>query len=222
MCKKLLSHPVIKLIVFSFIFLNFYCIDKKRGSFFPLFASSASPYTPEDLGLPPEPVVFNNVSLPVISNKEAEAMEDMLSEMEDLGLMSDIALKSQSVEAWKTIQFAPYNDHEIDDKIYREALGETVPEKVAGTKEQLLTKESEAADEFFNKIKTDFPTLTTEELINLRIKLTLSLIMIRFQMDYGDKEKGIPEEFLKMTQTKTVAMRASISEELILRGVTNL
>ncbi|XDD47899.1 hypothetical protein AB3N60_07435 [Leptospira sp. WS39.C2] len=145
-----------------------------------------------------------------------------MKDMDDLGLMTDVALKQQSIEAWKNIQFAPMTNQEINDKIYKESVGVAVETKVAGNIEDLLAKESLQAEEFFHKVETDFPKLSIEDLITKRKKLILSLIMIRLKMDFGDKTKGIPWEFLKMIQTKTVSHRKKVAEEIINRGIKSL
>lgn len=198
------------------------CINKNSSSFFPFLPASASSYSYEDLGLPSQPETYNQVTLPLISNSESEAIEDLMKDMDELGLMTDVALKQQSIEAWKNIQYAPMTNHDIDDKIYKESVGLSVTTKTAGNYAELLAKESKQADDFFNKVEADFPKLSIEDLITIRKKLTLSLIMIRLQMDFGDKTNGIPLEFLKMVQTKTVAHRKKVSEEIINRGVKSL
>lgn len=176
----------------------------------------------EDLGLPPVTETTQSPTLPVISKNESDAIESFLKEMADLDLMTDVSLKKMSVEAWETIRFSPMSDYEIDDKIYREMLGENVPIKVVSSTSELLQKESNHADAFFERIENDFPNLSIENLISLREKLTISLITIRLQLDYRDETDGIPDEFLIMTRTKTVAFRQKVNEELLKRGVTNL
>ncbi|MGV3667519.1 MAG: hypothetical protein ACO1NV_15420 [Leptospira bouyouniensis] len=111
---------------------------------------------------------------------------------------------------------------EIDDKIYKGSVGLSVSTKFTGNNEELIVKESQQADNFFNKVEAEFPKLTTEDLMTKRKKLTLSFIVIRLQIDFGDKTNGIPLEFLKMIQTKTVAHRKKVSEEIINRGVKSL
>ena len=64
--------------------------------------------------------------------------------------------------------------------------------------------------------------MTDEQLINLRLKLTISLVVIRMQLDYRDVENGIPEEILLMVRKKTLELRIRINEELIKRGVTKI
>lgn len=198
------------------------CINKNSSSLFPFLPASASSYSYEDLGLPSQPETYNQVTLPLISNSESEAIEDLMKDMDDLGLMTDVALKQQSIEAWKNIQYSPMTNHDIDDKIYKESVGLSVNAKVAGNNAELLAKESQQADDFFNKVEADFPKFSNEDLITIRKKLTLSLIMIRLQMDFGDKTNGIPLEFLKMVQTKTVTHRKKVTEEIINRGVKSL
>lgn len=136
--------------------------------------------------------------------------------------MTDVTLKQWSIEAWKNIQYAPMTNCEIDDKIYKGSVGLSVSTKFTGNNEELIVKESQQADNFFNKVEAEFPKLTTEDLITIRKKLTLSFIVIRLQIDFGDKTNGIPLEFLKMIQTKTVAHRKKVSEEIINRGVKSL
>ncbi|NCS94318.1 MAG: hypothetical protein GW761_11005 [Leptospira sp.] len=217
----------IKTIIFLFIcFTSIYfklgCIIPNNSNTLPIIAQGIQAYTPESLGLPPEETNSTRASLPVISENEALAMEKFLQGLEDLDQMTDVALKQQSIEAWKTIQFAEMTDFELNDKIFREMKGETIPDKVAGTNAELLAKESNSADEFFNSIADSFPELSNEELIDIRIQLTVALVLIRLQIDFGDDEIGIPEEFLTMVRTKNVALRQKITNELIARGVTTL
>ncbi len=202
------------------IFIN--CINPNNSTVLPITAGGMQPYTPESLGLPPNESSASRASLPVISANEAKAMESFLQGMQDLDLMTDVALKKQSVEAWKTIQFAPSTDEELNEKIFREMQGETVPEKVAGSKAELLDKESNAADRFFGAVASSLPELTNQELIDMRIQLTVALILIRLQIDFGDDVNGIPEEFLVMVRTKNVALRQKITQELIKRGVKEI
>lgn len=198
------------------------CYKKGSASFLPLFAGDTKPYTYADLGLPVKIEDTKQASLPIISVEESEAIEIFLKEPSDQEILTDVGMKVQSVQGWKTIQFAKPSDNEIDDKIYRESIGQTDPEKVVGSKEELLATESAAADQFFGRIEADFPLLSINDLINIRKRLTLSLIVIRLEIDYGDRASGIPVEFLTMTRTKTVALRGKITEELLKRGVTKL
>jgi len=46
--------------------------------------------------------------------------------------------------------------------------------------------------------------------------------MIRFVIDYGDPDNGIPMAFLVMAREKAVAIRQKVNEELIARGVNQL
>lgn len=212
--------PFLFLILLLNLLVN--CINPNNSSVLPISATGIQAYTPESLGLPTEDNSTSTASLPVISKNEAKAMENFLKGMQDLDLMTDVALKQQSIEAWKTIQFSPYSDEEMNGKIVREMRGETIPDKVAGTKEELLVKESNAADAFFGAVVTSFPELTTQELIDIRTQLTVALVLIRLQIDYGDDVQGIPEEFLVMVRTKNVALRQKITQELMARGVKEI
>lgn len=210
--------------LFLILILNYLvnCINPNNSSVLPITANGIQAYTPESLGISPEDNTTSTASLPVISKNEAKAMEQFLKGMQDLDLMTDVALKTQSIEAWKTIQFAPYSDEEMNGKIYREMRGETIPDKVAGSKAELLAKESKAADDFFNGVASSFPELTNQELIDIRTQLTVALVLIRLQIDFGDDVQGIPEEFLVMVRTKNVAIRQKITQELIARGVKEI
>ncbi len=220
--KTRIKTRVFLLICFTSIYFTLGCIIPNNSNTLPIIAQGIQAYTPESLGLPPEEVNPTRASLPVISENEANAMEKFLQGMQDLDQMTDVALKNQSIETWKTIQFVELSDNELNDKIFREFRGETVPDKVAGSNAELLAKESKSADAFFNGIYDSFPELSNEELINIRIQLTVALALIRLQIDFGDDEKGIPEEFLIMVRTKNVALRQKITQELISRGVTTL
>ncbi|MCT8332347.1 hypothetical protein NUH30_01560 [Leptospira sp. 85282-16] len=206
-----------------FITFHFFsCINKNKSPIIPFLPASASAYSYEDIGLPSQPEEYKQVTLPLISNAESEAIENLMKNMDDLGLMTDVSLKQQSVEAWKNIQYSPMSNDEINNKINKESIGLQVNPKVAGTNAELLERESLQATNFFNKVEADFPNFSNEELISIRKKLTTSLIMIRLQMDFGDKTDGVPMEFLKMIQVKTVAHRKKVTEEIINRGVKSL
>lgn len=211
--------PLVALIYIAF-FYN--CIDKGSANFLPVFLGGTKPYIYEDLGLPASPEEPGQASLPIISAEESEAIEALLKELSEFEILTDVGMKKQSVEGWKTIQFAKPSDKEIDDKIYRESIGQNVPDKVAGTKEELIAKESQEADQFFGRIESDFPLYSIDDLINVRKRLTLSLIMIRLEIDFGDRNSGIPIDLLTIIRTKTVALRQKVSEELLKRGVTKL
>jgi len=220
--KSRIKTRAFLLIGISIVYSTLGCIIPNDSNMLPIIAQGIQAYTPESLGLPPEEANSTRASLPIISENEALAMEKFLQGLEDLDQMTDVALKQQSIEAWKTIQFAEMTDFELNDKIFREMKGETIPDKVAGTNAELLAKESNSADEFFNSIADSFPELSNEELIDIRIQLTVALVLIRLQIDFGDDEIGIPEEFLTMVRTKNVALRQKITNELIARGVTTL
>ncbi|MCE9501574.1 MAG: hypothetical protein K8R21_13900 [Leptospira sp.] len=211
-----------KIFSFAILLLLTACIVPKSSKLFPLLPSGVKPYTAEAIGITPPAAAAEQAALPMISDAESQAMKDFLTEMQDLDLMSDQAWQKLSVEAWKTIQFSPLTDNELDSKIFREMRGETIPDKIAGSNAELLAKESKSADDFFGRIKNDFPVLSNQDLINIRKKLTVSLVAIRLQMDFGDDANGIPDDFLQMIREKTVALRMKISEELLKRGVTSI
>lgn len=171
------------------------CIDKKFPNILALFASGTKPYIYEDIGLPSVENDSVQASLPIISHDESEAIEAMLKEL---------------------------SDYEIDDKIYRESIGQIVPDKVAGSSQELIAKELAEVDNFFGKVESDFPILSIYDLVNVRKRLTLSLIVIRLEIDYGDRNSGIPEDLLKGIRVKTVALRQKVTQELLRRGVTKI
>ncbi len=171
------------------------CIDKKFPNILALFASGTKPYLYEDIGLPSVENDSVQASLPIISHDESEAIEAMLKE---------------------------FSDYEIDDKIYRESIGQIVPDKVAGSSQELIAKELAEVDNFFGKVESDFPILSIYDLVNVRKRLTLSLIVIRLEIDYGDRNSGIPEDLLKGIRVKTVALRQKLTQELLRRGVTKI
>lgn len=209
----------------TFIFIigmNLHCFKPYNSGFLPIGAQGLEPYTSEDLGIPIEEENSSTASLPIISAKEGEAIGEFLQGLDDMGIMTDVGLKTQSVEAWKTIRFSAFSNDEMNDKIFREMRGEIVPDKIAGTNAELMVKESNAADEFFGGIEAAFPELSEQELIDVRTQLTVALVILRLQIDFGDKVNGMPEEFLVMIRTKNVALRQKITQELILRGVTEL
>lgn len=220
MLNKALVKKHLKTIILFALVVN--CINKENANFLPIFAGGTKPYTYEDLGLQPFEEDSRQASLPIISQEESEAIEALLKELSEFEILSDVGMKLQSVEGWKTIQFAKPTNYEIDDKIYRESIGQTVPDKVAGTKDELIARESAEADQFFGRIESNFPILSIDNLVNLRKRLTLSLIMIRLEIDFGDRNAGIPIELLTMIRIKTVALRQKVTAELLKRGVTKL
>ena len=77
----------------------------------------------------------------------------------------------------------------------------------------MLAQQTAAADAFFNRVAGDLPELPKEQLVILRLRLTISLVTIRLSLDHGDKENGLPDEILIMIREKTAVARKKISKE---------
>jgi len=207
------------------------CIDSAKGNnsamnFFSFLslggAKAVVPYTPEDFGIPTPQEGSALATLPAISENEREVIREMLEDMNATGLL-DTKFTYEATRTSRDLLFnRPLSHQELLDKVDAEIKGGSYPTPTYGTEAEILQKESQAADEFFGRVASDLPKMTVEQLIKVRENFTLSLVMIRFVIDYGDPDNGIPMPFLVMAREKAVAIRQKVNEELIRRGVNHL
>jgi hypothetical protein len=201
------------------------CINKSDSKTLPLILGEVKPYTPADIGLTgPDPSEnAAQAALPVISERERKAIGEMLEYMAQNEMMTDTYWHTSS-RAAKTVLFVePFSDSALENEIDSRFDGGSFPEGgPPASLETVLARESKNADDFFNRVLNDFPKISDEQLIQLRLKLTLSLVMIRLQRDYPDQTNGVPDEILIMVKEKTVVFRNKINDELIRRGVTSI
>jgi hypothetical protein len=199
------------------------CINKSDSKTPPLIPGEVKPYSPADIGLTgPDPSDNTaQAALPVISEGERKAIYNALMEMEQMGMMNEEFLQKSSKAAYDTMKFQPLSDSELDTKIDNEMNGITTPPKAVRSNAEILARESAEGDRFFARFTNDLPNLTNQQLIDTRKNLTVTLAMIRLQMDHNGPD-GLPEEFYLMAKTKTINLRQKITEELIRRGVTSI
>ncbi|MCB1194378.1 MAG: hypothetical protein KDK90_28355, partial [Leptospiraceae bacterium] len=190
-----------------------------------LLGSKAEPYTYEDIGLTPEnqaPEGQKEPSIPLMSDRERTAIKSYVMEMEDMDMMTEGHWKETSREAMRALSEIQYTDDEINNHLNDFLANQVpIPEPPRKTKEEVLRRETAAADRYYNGIKEEFPDLSNEQLIQIRIHLTLALVLIRFQQDYNDPD-GLTPEILDMAKNKAVKFRQEINTELVKRGVTSL
>ncbi|EMJ52913.1 putative lipoprotein [Leptospira interrogans serovar Valbuzzi str. Duyster] len=198
------------------------CIKPSSGKFPPLFLSSVTPYTPADLGIE-TPVADSPLeTLPAISDKERESIEEAFRLMNENGQLDQKFVKESSIASRDLLFNRPLSDAELEAKVEAELKGQSYPTPTYGTEQQILLQESQAADVFYDRVETDLPNMTVPQLIKVRENFTLSLVMIRFMIDYGNTPNGIPASFLIMAREKAVAIRQKVNLELIKRGVKSL
>ncbi|WP_425268657.1 LA_3478 family PerA/PerB upregulated protein [Leptospira brenneri] len=219
------TNPVLNLknvvlLLFIVFFIN--CIESNSGKVPPLITANVTPYTPGDLGIPTPPADSPLATLPAISNNERAAIEETFQMMAENGQLDQKFVKESSVASRNLLMNRPLTDAELEARVEAELKGQSYPVPTYGSEQAVLQKESEAADAFYGRIASDLPTLTVPELVKVRENFTLSLVMIRFMIDYGTTDNGIPTSFLIMAREKAVAIRQKVNEELIKRGVTTL
>lgn len=198
------------------------CIKPNSGKLPSLFAAAVTPYSPADLGIPTPPPGSPLATLPAISDNERAAIEETLKMMNENGQLDQKFVKESSMASRDVLFNRPLSDTELEAKVEAELKGESYPVPTYGTEQQILQTESQAADAFYGRIAGDLKTMTVPELIKVRENFTLSLVMIRFMMDYGNTPNGIPTSFLIMSREKAVTIRQKVNEELVKRGVTSI
>ena len=157
----------------------------------------------------------------MISDGERQAIYTTLKEMDLAGMMTKEFISKSSREAYESMKFQSLTDNELEARIDGELNGISYSPKPPISDAQILARESAEGDRFYKMFIDDFPNLTNEELVDMRLKLTISLVMIRLQMDYNGSD-GLPKDFYEMAKVKTVTTRNKITQELIRRGVTRL
>jgi hypothetical protein len=223
-----------KSLTFVSLFLTIYfvgCIDSAKGNksamnFFSFLslggAKAVVPYTPEDFGIPTPTEGSALATLPAISENERAVIQEMLEDMNANGHL-DTKFTYEATRTSRDLLFnRPLSHQELLDKVDAEIKGGSYPTPTYGSEAEILQKESQAADAFYGRVASDLPSMTVEQLIKVRENFTLSLVMIRFVIDYGDPNNGIPMPFLVMAREKAVAIRQKVNEELIARGVNHL
>ncbi|EMK23776.1 hypothetical protein [Leptospira kirschneri] len=198
------------------------CIKPGSGKFPPLFLSSVTPYTPADLGIETPAAGSPLATLPAISDKERESIEEAFRLMNENGQLDQKFVKESSMASRELLFNRPLSDTELEAKVEAELKGESYPTPTYGAEQQILLQESQAADVFYGRVEADLPNMTVPQLIKVRENFTLSLVMIRFMIDYGNTPNGIPTSFLIMAREKAVAIRQKVNLELIKRDVKSL
>ncbi|EMY78595.1 hypothetical protein LEP1GSC060_3957 [Leptospira weilii serovar Ranarum str. ICFT] len=214
---------IIKYSVFI-IFLTAFvdCIKPNSGKAPPLFASNVTPYTPADLGIDTPPADSPLSTLPAISDSERNAIEEAFRLMNENGQLDQKFVKESSMASREMFFNRPLTDTELEAKVETELKGQSYPTSTHGTEQQILLQESQAADVFYGKVENDLPNMTVPQLVKVRENFTLSLVMIRFIIDYGNTPDGVPISFLVMAREKAVAIRQKVNLELIKRDVKSL
>ncbi|RHX91383.1 hypothetical protein DLM76_16765 [Leptospira yasudae] len=218
--KNILKFKYIIFIIFLSSATN--CIKSNSGKVPPLFTANVTPYTPENLGIPTPPAGSPLATLPAISDNERAAIEESFRTMNENGQLDQKFVKESSAASKEVLFNRELTDAELEAKVDAELKGQSYNVSVASTEQQVLQRESLAADAFYGRIEGDLKNMTVPQLIKVRENFTLSLVMIRFMIDYGNTPNGIPISILNMSRTKAVAIRQKVNEELIKRGVTSL
>ncbi|MCG6169997.1 LA_3478 family PerA/PerB upregulated protein [Leptospira sanjuanensis] len=217
-----LKYSIFIIFIIVCSFATAACIKPGSGKLPPLFASNVTPYSPSDLGIPTPTPDSPLATLPAISDNERASIEEAFRMMNENGQLDQKFVKESSMASKDVLFNRPLSDSELEAKVEAELKGQSVPTPTYGTEQQILQQESQAADVFYGKVANDLPGMTVPQLIKVRENFTLSLVMIRFMMDYGDPATGIPTSFLIMAREKAVAIRQKVNLELIKRGVKNL
>lgn len=218
--QYILKLKYIAFIIFLSVAAN--CIKSNSGKLPPLFNANVTPYTPEDLGIPTPPPGSPLATLPAISDNERAAIEESFRMMNENGQLDQKFVQESSIASKDVLFNRELTDAELEAKVETEIKGQSYNVSVASTEQQVLQRESLAADAFYGRIESDLKNMTVPQLIKVRENFTLSLVMIRFMIDYGSNANGIPISILNMSRTKAVAIRQKVNEELIRRGVTSL
>ncbi|PJZ57315.1 LA_3478 family PerA/PerB upregulated protein [Leptospira barantonii] len=218
--QNILKFKYIIFLIFLFVEAN--CIKSNSGKLPPLFSANVTPYTPADLGIPTPPPGSPLATLPAISDNERAAIEESFRMMNENGQLDQKFVQESSIASKDVLFNRELTDAELEAKVDTELKGQSYNVSVASTEQQVLQRESLAADEFYGRIEGDLKNMTVPQLIKVRENFTLSLVMIRFMIDYGNNANGIPISILNMSRTKAVAIRQKVNEELIKRGVTSL
>ncbi|MCP5496992.1 MAG: hypothetical protein H7A23_20755 [Leptospiraceae bacterium] len=229
-CKKIILYGFASLSIAVSGLILVACMKQKSPTFFPiaLLGSKVEPYTYEDIGLTPENQApdkevtdTREPSIPLMSDTERAFIKSVMQEMDDIGIMTEEAFAESSRTGMKAMSEKLPNDVELDEIIDNTLEDKPVPERPKVSKEEVLRRESAAADRYYNSLREKFPELSKEELIQLRINITLGLVIVRMQKDYNPPD-GIPNEVLDMAKDKAVKFRQVINTELVKRGVTSL
>ena len=230
-CKKIILYGFVSLSITVSGLILVACMKQKSPTFFPiaLLGSKVEPYTYEDIGLTPENQApdkdvtnTREPSIPLMSNTERAAIKSYVEEMGSMDMMTEEYWKKTSRNSMKVLSENQYSDEEIKNHLDNLLVDDVpIPDPFRDSLEEVLRRESAAADRYYDGIKEEFPNLSNEHLIQIRIHLTLALVLLRFQKDYNDPN-GLTPEILDMAKDKAVKFRQVINTELVKRGVTSL
>ena len=230
-CKKIILYGFASLSIAVSGLILVACMKQKSPTFFPiaLLGSKVEPYTYEDIGLTPENQApdkdvtnTKEPSIPLMSDTERTAIKSYVEEMGSMDMMTEEYWKKTSRNSMKVLSENQYSDEEIKNHLDNLLVDDVpIPDPFRDSLEEVLRRESAAADRYYDGIKEEFPNLSNEHLIQIRIHLTLALVLLRFQKDYNDPN-GLTPEILDMAKDKAVKFRQVINTELVKRGVTSL
>ena len=230
-CKKIILYGFVSLSIAVSGLVLVACMKQKSPTFFPiaLLGSKVEPYTYEDIGLTPENQApdkdvtnTREPSIPLMSDTERTAIKSYVEEMGSMDMMTEEYWKKTSRNSMKVLSENQYSDEEIKNHLDNLLVDDVpIPDPFRDSLEEVLRRESAAADRYYDGIKEEFPNLSNEHLIQIRIHLTLALVLLRFQKDYNDPN-GLTPEILDMAKDKAVKFRQVINTELVKRGVTSL
>jgi len=212
---KMTSPPpilVLVLIVYSILLSLSYCIAARE----PDAAKSAllmggQPHYPDINQLP-------GIGK-TLTQREKDAVDEMFSQIDEQGILKTREEWVKSTQTALTMmKFLPMDASQRDDYVLRSLRGESPPRPELDVA-AVVAREKENGETFAGALIADLPDLSTEDLIQTRIRLTAGLAMNQMVAQNNDEALGIPLDVFKNNILILAKCRDAVNAELEKRGV---
>lgn len=150
---------------------------------------------------------------------EADAIRIAYQSLERSGFkrVEDWELGARVVS--RTLSFVPMTHSELIDQANARINGEAYAEPAPLNSGEVLSRQRRASTEYSEQLLRDLPGLSSEQLVNLRVKLTVALAILKTQREHNTGPQKIADSILELIETTNQSLRGSIIAEMRRRGI---
>lgn len=153
-----------------------------------------------------------------IEEKEKIVIQSAFDEASTLDYKTKEDWTQASERAYEFLSVNLIPDSEMEAFIKKDLRGES-PARTVDSKEVVIQREKQTGEEFATHTISEIPKLSNEELIQARLKTTLSITINETFKLNNSELKGLPVELLENNIQILAKIRNAINVELQARGV---
>ncbi len=163
-----------------------------------------------------------NTPFASVSQREETTITEMFEQVEEqIGWKTTDDWARSTQTALEIMQSKPMSNAEMDAYVEATLRGEN-PERPQFDVMEMIEREKINGEEFASALIGDLDGMSTEDLIQTRIRLTLGLALNQTVAQNNAQENGMPLELLKNNVLILSKARDAVNAELQKRGVTGL